>query len=40
LMESDVLWNTVVPSMHDSRWSGDVIAQRHKRGVRFCGEPG
>jgi len=40
LMESDVLWNTVVPSMHDSRWSGDVIAQRHKRGVRFCGGPG
>ncbi|HXP90072.1 MAG TPA: DUF2235 domain-containing protein [Fibrobacteria bacterium] len=39
LMQSDVFWNTVVPSMHDSRWSGDVIAQRHKRGVRFCGGP-
>jgi hypothetical protein len=40
LMESEVFWRVVVPFMHDSRWSGDVSSRRHKRGVRFCGEPG
>jgi len=40
LMESEVFWRVVVPFMHDSRWSADVSSRRHKRGVRFCGEPG
>ena len=38
-MESEVFWRVVVPSMHDSRWSADVISRRHKRGVHFRGEP-
>jgi hypothetical protein len=40
LMESEVFWRVVVPLMHDSRWSADVISRSRKRGVRFCGEPG
>jgi len=39
-MESEVFWRVVVPLMHDSRWSADVISRSRKRGVRFCGEPG
>ena len=37
LMESDMFWGVVVPSMHDSRWSDDVISRRRKRGVIFDG---
>jgi alpha/beta superfamily hydrolase len=37
IVETELFWTTVVPSMHDSRWSDDVISRRRKRGVIFDG---
>jgi uncharacterized protein (DUF4415 family) len=37
IVETELFWTTVVPSMHDSRWSDDVISHRRKRGVIFDG---